>query len=111
MIRGLRFARAAYTAAVYPAGPEPMMMTFRTSVMDATLQGDVRQWPSASERPAMARTSSYEPGFPGATNVMPTRPGAPRVARHRAVGPGRRARNGTGHPPIVVEYSSFALPC
>src|SRR5215510_14059388 len=80
MIRGLRFARAAYTAAVYPAGPEPMMMTFRTSVMDATLQGDVRQWPSASGRPAMARTSSYEPGFPGATNVMPTRP-ARRVSR------------------------------
>ncbi len=24
---GLRFARAAYSAAVSPAGPEPMMMT------------------------------------------------------------------------------------
>ena len=28
---GSRLARAAYTAAVHPAGPEPMMMTLRTS--------------------------------------------------------------------------------
>ena len=29
--KGWRDARAAYTAAVYPAGPEPTMMTLRTS--------------------------------------------------------------------------------
>ena len=30
MIRGLRFARAVYTPAVSPAGPEPMMITSRS---------------------------------------------------------------------------------
>src|SRR5688572_19236739 len=30
---GFRFARAAYRAAVYPAGPEPMTITSRTSTM------------------------------------------------------------------------------
>ncbi len=30
--RGRSSARPAYTAAVYPAGPEPMMMTLRTSL-------------------------------------------------------------------------------
>src|SRR3954470_2377161 len=29
MRRGFRFARAVYSAAVSPAGPEPMMMTLR----------------------------------------------------------------------------------
>ena len=29
---GARLARAVYTAAVSPAGPEPMMITSRTSV-------------------------------------------------------------------------------
>src|SRR5262249_51432712 len=32
---GLSLARAAYRAAVYPAGPEPIMMTSRTSVNGA----------------------------------------------------------------------------
>src|SRR5712671_4708003 len=30
---GLRLARAAYKAAVWPAHPEPMMTTFRISIM------------------------------------------------------------------------------
>src|SRR5438105_15892195 len=32
MSTGLRFARAAYTAAVYPAGPEPRIRTLAWSV-------------------------------------------------------------------------------
>src|ERR1700754_4717752 len=31
MTSGLKFARAVYSAAVYPAGPLPMMITFSTS--------------------------------------------------------------------------------
>src|SRR3954470_23542493 len=34
MTSGLRLARAVYSAAVYPAGPLPMMITFSTSAMD-----------------------------------------------------------------------------
>src|SRR3954470_6410448 len=34
MTSGVRFARAVYSAAVYPAGPLPMMITFSTSAMD-----------------------------------------------------------------------------
>ena len=33
MTSGFRFARAVYSAAVYPAGPLPMMITFSTSAM------------------------------------------------------------------------------
>src|SRR5690349_17531642 len=33
MTRGARLPRAAYSAAVYPAGPPPMMMRLRTSVI------------------------------------------------------------------------------
>ena len=36
MTSGLRLARAAYSAAVSPAGPEPMMMTWR-SVLERAL--------------------------------------------------------------------------
>jgi hypothetical protein len=36
-ISGARFARAAYTAAVYPAGPDPMMMTLRRRHADPLL--------------------------------------------------------------------------
>lgn len=35
-IKGFIIARPVYKPAVYPAGPEPMMMTFRTSDMSAT---------------------------------------------------------------------------
>src|SRR4029453_3021436 len=39
MSNGLRFALAVYSAAVSPAGPEPMMMTLRVMGMLATLGG------------------------------------------------------------------------
>src|SRR3954466_16211335 len=35
MTSGLRLARAVYSAAVYPAGPLPMMITFSTSAISA----------------------------------------------------------------------------
>src|SRR4051794_28771098 len=35
MTSGFRLARAVYSAAVYPAGPLPMMITFSTSAMGA----------------------------------------------------------------------------
>src|SRR3954452_21382483 len=35
MTSGLRLARAVYSAAVYPAGPLPMMITFSTSAIGA----------------------------------------------------------------------------
>src|SRR4051794_32196069 len=38
---GCSAARAAYTAAVYPAGPDPTMMTLRTSVLASVLAAAV----------------------------------------------------------------------
>ena len=35
MTSGFRLARAVYSAAVYPAGPMPMMITFSTSAIGA----------------------------------------------------------------------------
>src|SRR3954447_23739999 len=44
MVRGWRLARAAYSAAVYPAGPPPLMMRLRTSVIWCVSQSSVRDW-------------------------------------------------------------------
>src|SRR6185312_4880688 len=35
MTRGSRLARAVYSAAVYPAGPEPMMITFSIGALQS----------------------------------------------------------------------------
>src|SRR6201999_1424554 len=74
---GLRFARAVYSAAVYPAGPLPMMITFSTSAMLWVLPG--------SSRFSLYSTDSRTPVTPGCPLGLPPRHRAPQLeVGHRA---------------------------
>src|SRR5262245_54399391 len=62
---GRRLARAAYRAAVYPAGPEPRMTTLRSSVMRCVPPGRItgayaRSVPGQVSAPNLARAGARQ---------------------------------------------------
>lgn len=61
--RGLSSARAAYIAAVYPAGPEPMTITSRTAVLSAPPVFSLLSCGVASTFSPVVGTMKLKPGL------------------------------------------------
>ena len=99
MTSGLRFARDVYSAAVYPAGPLPTMMTFSISAIARSLFRS--HFTLYSTRPGRRR---YTPGGGGASSPRAPPPAGDRLAQRqdrrsppgswaaRTRSPGRRGR-------------------